>query len=137
MATFKLIQVSDTHLSRQRPFFVSNWDAVVAHVNAAQPDLVLNSGDIALNGENVPDDLAFSAEQHGRLTVPVRTIPGNHDIGDNPSPGSHGAGIVAAQVNATIKRDAVIRREERGGELRDGIPQLSTLSTCAAASTTS
>ncbi len=93
MATFKLIQVSDTHLSRERPFFVPNWDAVVAHVNAAQPDLVINSGDIALNGENVPDDLAFSAEQHGRLTVPVRTIPGNHDIGDNPSPGSHGAGI--------------------------------------------
>jgi 3',5'-cyclic AMP phosphodiesterase CpdA len=25
--------------------------------------------------------------------VPVRAIPGNHDIGDNPSPGSHGEGI--------------------------------------------
>ena len=35
MATFKLIQVSDTHLSRERPFFVPNWGAVVAHVNAA------------------------------------------------------------------------------------------------------
>jgi 3',5'-cyclic AMP phosphodiesterase CpdA len=93
MATFKLIQVSDTHLSRERPFFVPNWDAVVAHVNAAQPDLLLNSGDIALNGENVPDDLAFAAEQHARLGVPVRAIPGNHDIGDNPSPGSHGEGI--------------------------------------------
>ena len=93
MATFKLIQVSDTHLSRERPFFVPNWDAVVAHVNAARPDMLLNSGDIALNGENVPDDLAFAAEQHARLSVPVRAIPGNHDIGDNPSPGSHGAGI--------------------------------------------
>jgi hypothetical protein len=66
---------------------------VVAHVNAAQPDMLLNTGDIALNGENVPDDLAFAAEQHSRLTVPVQAIPGNHDIGDNPSPNSHGAGI--------------------------------------------
>jgi 3',5'-cyclic AMP phosphodiesterase CpdA len=66
---------------------------VVAHVNAAQPDMLLNTGDIALNGENVPDDLAFAAEQHRRLTVPVHAIPGNHDIGDNPSPNSHGAGI--------------------------------------------
>lgn len=90
MAHFKLIQVSDTHLSRERPFFLPNWDAVVAHVNAARPDLLLNSGDIALNGENMPDDLAFAAEQHARLGVPVRAIPGNHDIGDNPSPGSHG-----------------------------------------------
>lgn len=93
MAKFKLIQVSDTHLSRQRPYFVPNWDAVVAHVNAAQPDMLLNTGDIALNGENVPDDLAFAAEQHSRLTMPVHAIPGNHDIGDNPSPNSHGAGI--------------------------------------------
>lgn len=93
MATFKLIQVSDTHLSRERPFFVPNWDAVVAHVNDARPDLLLNSGDIALNGENVPDDLVFAAEQHARLSVPVRAIPGNHDLGDNPSPGSHGTGI--------------------------------------------
>lgn len=93
MATFKLIQVSDTHLSRERPFFVPNWDAMVAHVNAARPDLLLNSGDIALNGENVPDDLAFAAEQHARIEVPVRAIPGNHDLGDNPSPGSHGTGI--------------------------------------------
>ena len=53
MATFTLIQVSDTHLSRERPFFVPNWDAVVAHVNAARPDLLLNTGDIALNGENM------------------------------------------------------------------------------------
>jgi 3',5'-cyclic AMP phosphodiesterase CpdA len=93
MANFKLIQVSDTHLSRERPYFVPNWDAMVAHVNAAQPDMLLNTGDIALNGENMPDDLAFAAEQHRRLTVPVHAIPGNHDIGDNPSPNSHGAGI--------------------------------------------
>ena len=85
MSSFRIIQVSDTHLSRERPFFVANWDAAVAHINAARPDLVINSGDIALNGADVEDDLRFSAEQHARLQVPVRTIPGNHDLGDNPA----------------------------------------------------
>ena len=85
MAAFRLLQVSDTHLSREKPYFVANWDAVVAHVNADPPDLVLNSGDISLNGPDVEDDLAFAAEQHARLDCPVRVIPGNHDLGDNPS----------------------------------------------------
>lgn len=85
MAAFRLVQVSDTHLSREKPYFVENWDAVVAHLNAAPPDLVVNSGDIALNGPEVEDDLAFAAEQHARLDCPVRAIPGNHDSGDNPS----------------------------------------------------
>lgn len=89
MATFWLIQVSDTHLSRARPFFVANWDAVVAHVNAAGPDLVINTGDLSLNGPEVEDDLAFTAEQHARLDCPVRTIPGNHDLGDNPYEPGH------------------------------------------------
>lgn len=85
MAAFRVIQVSDTHLSRERPYFVSNWDAAVAHINAMAPDLVINSGDIALDGADQEDDLRFSAEQHARLRVPVRTIPGNHDLGDNPA----------------------------------------------------
>lgn len=85
MAVFRLIQVSDTHLSRERPYFVGNWDAAVSHINAVAPDLMINSGDIALNGADVEDDLRFSAEQHARIRVPVRTIPGNHDLGDNPA----------------------------------------------------
>ena len=62
MAKFKLIQVSDTHLSRERPCFVPNWDAVVAHVNAAQPDLLLNSGDISANVPMRPGDVLIIPE---------------------------------------------------------------------------
>ena len=89
MVAFRLIQISDTHLSRANPHFVANWDAVATHIGGLKPDLVLNTGDIALNGPDVEDDLAFAAEQHARLAAPLRTIPGNHDLGDNPTDPSH------------------------------------------------
>lgn len=84
---FRVLQISDTHISRERPFFVPNVEAILGHVAATRPDLVVNTGDVALDGVARPDDLAFARELHDRLAVPYRAIPGNHDIGDNPYPG--------------------------------------------------
>jgi predicted phosphodiesterase len=84
---FRVLQVSDTHISRERPFFVPNFDAAVAHASAIRPDLVINTGDVALDGVARPDDLAFARSLHDRLGMDFRAIPGNHDIGDNPYPG--------------------------------------------------
>lgn len=89
MSTFRVIQISDTHLSRDKDYFVANFDAVVDHVAHHKPDLVVNTGDIALNGPDVEDDLDFAAEQHRRLDALTRVIPGNHDLGDNPADPSH------------------------------------------------
>lgn len=91
MSDFRLIQVSDTHLSRTRPFFVDNWDLVVAHINQVRPDMVLNTGDISLNGADDEDDLAYAAELHREIDCPVYAIPGNHDLGDNPALSGQGA----------------------------------------------
>jgi 3',5'-cyclic AMP phosphodiesterase CpdA len=85
--TFRVLQISDTHLSRERPFFDVNFDAVVRHVETTAPDLVINTGDLALDAPGRPDDLRHARERHARLAAPLRTIPGNHDIGDNPYPG--------------------------------------------------
>lgn len=85
--TFRVLQISDTHLSRERPFFDVNFDAVVRHVEATAPDLVINTGDLALDGPARPDDLRHAHARHAGLSAPLRTIPGNHDIGDNPYPG--------------------------------------------------
>jgi predicted phosphodiesterase len=84
---FRVLQISDTHISRERPFFVGNFEATLAHAAATRPDLVINTGDVALDGVARPDDLAFARELHARLDVPFRAIPGNHDIGDNAYPG--------------------------------------------------
>jgi 3',5'-cyclic AMP phosphodiesterase CpdA len=84
----RVILVSDSHLSASAPQAQSNWDAVVAYVAACQPDLVIHLGDLSLDGTRDAADLAHGRAQLDRLPVPWRAVPGNHDIGDNPSPGS-------------------------------------------------
>jgi 3',5'-cyclic AMP phosphodiesterase CpdA len=84
MNVFRVIQISDTHLSREKAWFAPNFAAVTRIVSAEAPDLVVNTGDIALDGVAREDDLAFARACHDTLDVPVRTIPGNHDVGDNP-----------------------------------------------------
>jgi 3',5'-cyclic AMP phosphodiesterase CpdA len=82
MSTFRLVQISDTHLSRSHAYFQDNWEACITHLCDDPPDLVVLSGDIAFNAPDVPDDLAFAREQFERLPVPWLVIPGNHDVGE-------------------------------------------------------
>lgn len=81
---FTLVQVSDMHLSRQRPYFFHNWDVAVEWINANPPELVVNTGDMALHGADSDDDLRFVQAEHARLAAPVLAVPGNHDVGNNP-----------------------------------------------------
>jgi alkaline phosphatase D len=55
---------------------------VVDAIAAEQPDLVVNTGDISLDGADHEDDLAAAREEHAALASPVRCNPGNHDDGD-------------------------------------------------------
>jgi 3',5'-cyclic AMP phosphodiesterase CpdA len=81
--------VSDTHLSPRTREADANWDAVVARVAADPPAVVVHAGDISADGADRTDDLDHARAQLDRLqvTVPVHTIPGNHDVGDNPHGG--------------------------------------------------
>jgi 3',5'-cyclic AMP phosphodiesterase CpdA len=85
MPEFRLIQISDTHLGRRLPTLTENFDRVREHIDAKRPDLVINSGDIAFDGPSHRDDLEFAKTQHDALATPCRYLPGNHDIGDNPT----------------------------------------------------
>ena len=51
------------------------------------PDLVVHVGDLCLDATHHPEDLDFAREQLERLPAPWVSIPGNHDIGDNPGTG--------------------------------------------------
>ncbi|HUJ65891.1 MAG TPA: metallophosphoesterase [Acidimicrobiales bacterium] len=86
MSPVRLTVVSDSHLSPRTPEAEANWTAVVDYVAQAVPDLVIHLGDLSLNGLADPDDLRFGRAQLDRLPVPWLAVPGNHDIGDNPSP---------------------------------------------------
>ena len=85
MTEFRLTQISDTHLARRLQKLTDNFHRVSEHIDATRPDLVINSGDLAFDAPTSRSDLEFARELHDALPVPCRHLPGNHDIGDNPT----------------------------------------------------
>ena len=85
MPEFRLIQISDTHLARRLPTLTQNFHRVSEYIDARRPDLVVNSGDLAFDAPTSRDDLEFARELHAALPVTCRYLPGNHDVGDNPT----------------------------------------------------
>jgi 3',5'-cyclic AMP phosphodiesterase CpdA len=74
--------VSDTHLSPTSPGADRNWEAVVAHLAASPPDLVVHGGDLAAAGDTRPADLVHARRRLDLLPAPWRVVPGNHDVGN-------------------------------------------------------
>jgi 3',5'-cyclic AMP phosphodiesterase CpdA len=85
MTAFRLTQISDTHLARRFPGLTANFERLCDYIDTTRPDLLLNTGDMAFDAPDSPDDLGFARELHDALPVPCRCLPGNHDIGDNPT----------------------------------------------------
>ncbi|MGH9696514.1 MAG: metallophosphoesterase family protein, partial [Bryobacteraceae bacterium] len=85
MPEFRLIQISDTHLARRMTSLIDNFHRVSEYIDAKRPDLVLNSGDMSFDGPAEPDDLEFARTLHNALPIACRYLPGNHDVGDNPT----------------------------------------------------
>jgi 3',5'-cyclic AMP phosphodiesterase CpdA len=85
MPEFRLTQISDTHLARRLKLLTDNFHRVSEHIEASRPDLVINSGDVGWDGPTSRADLEFAQELHAALPVNCRYLPGNHDVGDNPT----------------------------------------------------
>jgi 3',5'-cyclic AMP phosphodiesterase CpdA len=85
MTELRLTQISDTHLGRRFPGLIANFHRISEHIDAAKPDLVVNTGDVSFDGPSSRDDMEFAKSLHDALPVPCRYLPGNHDIGDNPT----------------------------------------------------
>jgi 3',5'-cyclic AMP phosphodiesterase CpdA len=102
--TFRIAQISDTHLSDSKPFFVDNFVRIGEAIRQSRPDLVLNSGDISLDGAGNEADLAAAKLLHDGLGLPTRFLPGNHDLGDSQDSPGHGE----APIDAT-RRDRYVR----------------------------
>jgi len=80
-----MTQISDTHLARRHKKLTNNFHRITEHIDATRPDLVINSGDLGWDAPTHLDDLEFAKTLHDALPVPCRYLPGNHDIGDNPT----------------------------------------------------
>src|SRR5262245_13832430 len=81
----KVVLVSDTHLTPQIAAFGDNWRAVRRWIEAAAPSLVVHLGDITAHGTEDARELVAAHSAFTGLSAPMRFVPGNHDIGDNPA----------------------------------------------------
>jgi predicted phosphodiesterase len=99
-----IVQISDVHLSRRRPFFHHNWELLVDLLATEACDLIVCSGDMTVDGADFEEELVFAAEQFRRIKRDVLFVPGNHDIG-NSRPDVRGG-------------ESVITFERRGAYLR-------------------
>src|SRR5215468_2244121 len=80
----RIVVLSDIHLSPTHGFFWENWCAARAFANAASADAVIVNGDLTINGADSDAEIAFAANALMSLRAPVMTLPGNHDVGDEP-----------------------------------------------------
>ncbi|RDJ22283.1 metallophosphoesterase [Bosea caraganae] len=78
----RVLQISDTHLSPTKQHFACNWAPLTAWLAAQQPDLVVHTGDVTVDGADVDEDMSHCAGLLRGLGVPVLSIPGNHDVGE-------------------------------------------------------
>lgn len=88
MITTTIAQISDTHLSDDRPYFNANFERLAETLQTAKPDLVINTGDATLDGADREADLHRAKAMHDALGIPYRVVPGNHDTGDSRNVGS-------------------------------------------------
>ncbi|GJL86904.1 MAG: phosphohydrolase [Minwuia thermotolerans] len=56
----------------------------MASINSLSPDLVVHTGDLTINGVERPPDLDFALEANRLFRAPVLSLPGNHDVGEEP-----------------------------------------------------
>lgn len=78
----RIVQITDTHLSRGKAHFADNWAPLAQWIGAQRPDLVIHTGDVTVDGAGVEDDLVHAAGLLRELGVRFRAVPGNHDVGE-------------------------------------------------------
>jgi 3',5'-cyclic AMP phosphodiesterase CpdA len=102
--TFRIAQISDAHLSDRRPFFQHNWEVLLDDLARANPDLVVSTGDMTIDGAGQEGELDYAAAQFRRLGREVLFVPGNHDIGNSRPDVRGGETLITEQRRAAYCR---------------------------------
>jgi alkaline phosphatase D len=103
-APFRIVQISDPHLSARRPFFQHNWEVMVDLLNEEAPDLIVCTGDMTIDGADVESELVFAARQFERISAKVLFVPGNHDIGNSLPDVRGGETVITETRRQTYRR---------------------------------
>jgi 3',5'-cyclic AMP phosphodiesterase CpdA len=77
--TMRIVQISDTHISRDHPARANELAACIQFINRMDPapDVVVHTGDVAHDG--LAEEYAIARRLLGDLTAPCFVIPGNRD----------------------------------------------------------
>jgi alkaline phosphatase D len=79
----RIIQISDTHHSVNHSYFNDNGAATTRWLKGSDADLVIHTGDLAMDGAGDTTDLALGAEWLASFDHEIKVVPGNHDVGDH------------------------------------------------------
>jgi 3',5'-cyclic AMP phosphodiesterase CpdA len=71
----RFVQISDTHLSQDKPHFSNNWAQLAAWIADQHPDLVIHTGDVTFDGAGVEVDLSYAARLMDELGIRWRGVP--------------------------------------------------------------
>jgi 3',5'-cyclic AMP phosphodiesterase CpdA len=83
----KIVQISDTHLSRHGGTTNENLLRVATFLNEViRPDAVVHTGDVIIMDPDVDADRVAARDLLARIDAPLHVVPGNHDIGDSAQP---------------------------------------------------
>jgi len=77
--TLRIVQVSDTHISVDKPQRLQDLKNAVGAINALskQPELVVHTGDISHDG--LPEEYRYAQKALDQLNMPYVVMPGNRD----------------------------------------------------------
>jgi 3',5'-cyclic AMP phosphodiesterase CpdA len=97
----RIVQISDTHLSHQGGPTNDNLERLIPFVNdELAPDLVVHSGDVLIANPDSAADRDTARGLLGRISAPLRVVPGNHDVGEPGERPWGGLGTTSARVDA-------------------------------------
>jgi 3',5'-cyclic AMP phosphodiesterase CpdA len=80
----RIVLVTDSHLTSADADGDANWKAAREFVRFSHADLTIHLGDLTADGFGMPDEFAHAQARLVDWPTPLRLLPGNHDIGDNP-----------------------------------------------------
>ena len=80
----KIIQITDTHFSPEKPHFNGNWAPLLNWIEATGADLIVHTGDLTVDGADRESDITFCMDLMRQTSIPMLIVPGNHDVGHLP-----------------------------------------------------
>ena len=123
----RFVQISDTHLSQDKPHFSDNWALLEAGIADQHPDLVIHTGDVTFDGAGVEVDLSYAARlmdelirwrggtRHHDEVDAVAFCPPHHSVEDRGRRAEIGIGeLVPTNPDTSPSWGTTLPRAEEG-----------------------